>query len=171
MAHDPKKGHAALRRGRWSAPEAEYFLTICTQDGKRGLEHGEITQPLLSGALRLESEGAWHVRTMTEMPNHLHFLIVLGTRLPLSEAMRRYKGRHASLLRSHQLHWERGCFDHRLRTEEDRLPIFLYIFLNPYRAKLVAPETRWSGYYCRPEDWHWFEHFTDSSCPMPDWLL
>jgi REP element-mobilizing transposase RayT len=171
MAHDPIKGHSALRRGRWSAADAEYFLTIFTGDRKCGLDSSAITAQLVSGALHLEAEGAWHLRTMTVMPDHLHLLIVLGETLPLSEAIRQFKGRLAPLLRTHGLGWERGCFDHRLSVAEHRLPVFLYIFLNPYRAKLVARDTRWHGYYCCPEDWRWFEPLSDSACPIPDWLL
>ncbi|MBI2514073.1 MAG: transposase [Opitutae bacterium] len=171
MAHDPKRGHSALRRGRWSTPGAEYFLTVCTDDQPCGLGAREVTAPLTEGALRLESEGAWHVRTMSVMPDHLHFLVVLGETLPLSEVVRRFKGRHASLLQSQRLRWERGCFDHRLRDDEDRLPVFLYIFLNPYRANLLPHSERWPGYYCCPEDWRWFGPLTDHDCPMPEWLL
>jgi hypothetical protein len=43
-------------------------------------------------------------------------------------------------------------FDHRLRPEEDPLPVFLYIFLNPYRANLVQSNQTWPGCFCAEDD-------------------
>jgi hypothetical protein len=74
------------------------------------------------------------------------------------------------VLRSEGLRWQRGYFDHRLRPDEDRLPVFLYLYLNPYRAGLLATSDLWSGYYCRPDDWAWFAPLTDEGSPMPEWL-
>ena len=54
---------------------------------------------------------------------------------------------------------------------EDRLALFLYIFLNPYRARLCAPGERWPGYFCREEDWSWFNGELNSERPYPEWLL
>ncbi|WP_044891929.1 hypothetical protein [Opitutus terrae] len=81
-----------------------------------------------------------------------------------------FQGRLSPALRSHQLRWQDGYYEHRLRPNEDRLPVFLYIFLNPYRAKLVGANERYSAYFCRDEDWVWFEPLTNSSVPFPAWL-
>jgi hypothetical protein len=75
------------------------------------------------------------------------------------------------VLRLTDLRWQRACFDHRLRPEEDRLPVFLYIFLNAYRARLVPTDQTWPAYFCAADDWHWFEPLTNASCPFPEWLL
>jgi len=171
MAHIPGRGHEALRRGRWSAPGAEYFLTVCTSDRKPGLSEPGMSAQLSAAALQLEQESVWIVRTMIVMPDHIHLLVNLGPNTELSSAIRLYKGRLAGPLRSSGLRWERGCFDHRLRDKEDRLPAFLYVFLNPYRAKLISAGQRWPGYYCSAGDWTWFEPLTDSSRPFPEWLL
>lgn len=68
------------------------------------------------------------------------------------------------------LRWPPAYFDHRLRPDEDRLPVFIYIYLNPYRAKLLTPDQVWSGYFCGEDEWKWFEPLTDYSCPQPEWL-
>jgi hypothetical protein len=57
-----------------------------------------------------------------------------------------------------------------MRPEEDRLPVLLYIFLNPYRAELLRQSERWAAYYCCKEDWAWFEGLTNESVPVPEWL-
>ncbi|MBI3886222.1 MAG: transposase [Opitutae bacterium] len=146
-------------------------MTLCT-DGKRlGLSAPVVTRDLITGALLLEQESVWTVRTMTVMPDHAHLLVTLGDTHPLSASIRLFKGRSSATLRSSGLRWERGCFDHRLRVEENRLPIFQYIFLNAYRTKLLPPDQRWPGYYCHPLDWAWFEPLTNESCPFPEWLV
>jgi putative transposase len=165
------RGHEALRRGRWSDSGADYFLTLCTQDRQHGLTGREPASAILAHAHQLAAEGICHVRTAVIMPDHLHLLISLGESVELSAAVRLFKGRLAPVLRRASLHWQRAYFDHRLRPEEDPLPIFLYIYLNPYRADLVQSNQIWPGYFCAEEDWRWFGGLTDSSCPLPEWLV
>ena len=170
MALTPGHGHEALRRGRWSTPSAEYFLTFCTKDRRPGLIEPPIATALLDETQRLEVEDAWRPRTAVVMPDHLHLLVWLGERTPLSAAVRLFKGRLTPVLRSAGLQWQRAYFDHRLRPDEDRLPVFLYVFLNPHRARLIAADHRWPAYFCHPEDQRWFEPLTNGSCPFPEWL-
>ena len=160
-----------MRRGRASSIGAEYFLTLCTRRRANGLANAPITTSILSEAHRLESEDIWLLRTATVMPDHMHALIVLGAHLDLARALRLFKGRLAPAFRSAGFGWETGYFDHRMRVDDDRLPVFLYIFLNSYRAMLVPPQQRWQGYYCSPVDWTWFEPLTNSTHPFPEWLL
>lgn len=164
------RGHEALRRGRWSSPGAEYFLTLCTQDRRPGLTQPALVSALFAHARQLTAEGHWHLRTATVMPDHVHLLLTLGDRTELSAVLRLVKGRLASTLRATGLRWERGYFDHRLRPDEDRLPVFLYIYLNPYRAGLVPAAQVWPAYFCTEDDWRWFEALTNTACPFPEWL-
>ncbi|HEX2852060.1 MAG TPA: hypothetical protein VHO24_02395 [Opitutaceae bacterium] len=167
----PGRGHEALRRGRWSASGAEYFLTIGTHGRATGLADGFLIAMIFAGAHQLEIEGAWHVRCAAVMPDHLHLLIVLCDRQNFSEVVRLFKGRMAPVLRAAKLRWQRGCYDHRVRPGEDRFPVFLYLYLNAYRAGLVSAGEKWPGYFCREEDWRWFAPLTNSTCPFPEWLL
>ena len=163
-------GHEALRRGRNSCPQAEYFLTLCTRDRRRGLEGSELTAEILLAAHRLESEAIWMVRTATVMPDHLHLLINLGERVNLAGAVRMFKGRLSPSLRKAGLGWERAYFDHRMHATEDRLPVFRYIFMNPYRAGLLLTNEKWPSYFCCQQDWAWFAPLTNEDCPFPEWL-
>ncbi|MFZ5495155.1 MAG: hypothetical protein ACOZE5_07430 [Verrucomicrobiota bacterium] len=52
--------------------------------------------------------------------------------------MRLFKGRLTPALRNHGLKWQEGFYDHQIRESEDLLPVFLYIYLNPYRAGLLG---------------------------------
>ncbi|MCB0239817.1 MAG: hypothetical protein KDH08_14500, partial [Anaerolineae bacterium] len=49
--------------------------------------------------------------------------------------------------------WQRGCWDHIVRTEESLLAIAQYILDNPVRKGVVA----------RAEDWPWSGHMN----PLP----
>jgi hypothetical protein len=73
-------------------------------------------------------------------------------------------------LRRSGLKWQDGFYEHRLREAEDVLPVFLYIYLNPYRAGLIPTDQTWPGYYCAPDDWKWFGHQTANAMPQPEWL-
>jgi hypothetical protein len=57
-----------------------------------------------------------------------------------------------------------------MRADEDRLPVFLYVFLNPHRARLTTVDRPWPGYLCAEEDWCWFGELTNERCPQPEWL-
>ena len=84
--------------------------------------------------------------------------------------MRLFKGRLSPELRARGLCWQEGFYDHRIREPSDLLPVFLYIFLNPYRAALIKQSERWPGYYCLAADWAWFGEMTSESLPLPEWL-
>jgi len=171
MPRDPAKGHAALRRGRYTSAGAEYFLTICTDARKPGLTVPLVATAVMDELRRMETDGTWQVRCAVVMPDHLHLLVILGDRLSLSRAVARLKAKSGSTLGAYaQLQWQRGFFDHHIRPEDDRLALFLYVFLNPYRAALCHGRDSWPWYYCGASDWAWFRDMLDSDRPVPEWL-
>ena len=103
---------------------------------------------------------------MVIMHVHLHFLVTLGDDIELPAAIRLFKGRFTPTLRQVGLRWQRAYYDHRLRPEEDSLPVFLYIYLNPYRASLVQANQTWPGYFCAEDDWRWFGQLTTPFLPI-----
>ncbi len=170
MSFNPAKGHSALRRFRSSEPNASYFLTLCT-DGKRvGLTQPAISSKIWRELYTLDFDQTWQLRTAVIMPNHLHVFITLGDLLPLDRAIQRLKAKISSCLKQHGLAWERTFFDRKLRKIDSLLPIFLYIYLNPYRAKLLSHTERWSDYLCCSEDWAWFQSCLTQDLPTPEWL-
>jgi putative transposase len=167
---DPLKGYCALRKGRHSSPGADYFITICLQRPSDALSDSFVRQCCLTELWRLETEHCMGLRCVVIMPDHLHLLLTLGPGTNLSSVVRLFKGRLTPMLRQHQARWQPSFYDHCLRAEEDRLPVFLYIFLNPYRKKLISVNEPWPGYYCSSEDWKWFGQLTKEHCPEPEWL-
>ena len=74
------------------------------------------------------------------MPDHVHWLVVLGGRLTLSEIVRSVKGRSArqinvSLNRTGKL-WQAGFHDRVIRHEDSLLEVARYVVANPIRAGL-----------------------------------
>jgi putative transposase len=134
------------------------------------LEAAEVTAEIKSQWQKFGTEESWWMRTAVVMPDHLHLLVRLGHNVTLAEGMRLLKGRMPPTLRKAGLRWQDGYYEHRLRDKEDYLPIFLYIYLNPYRPGIVARDQIWPGYYCSAEDWAWFGALTDSDGPLPEWL-
>jgi hypothetical protein len=63
-----------------------------------------------------------------------------------------------------------GYFDHRLRPKENILPIFLYLYLNPYKAGLTTVLKTWPWFMCGEEDRVWFSEYLDHGLPEPTWL-
>lgn len=166
----PQKGYPVLRRGRRSSAGADYFLTLCAQRPTDCLSHDPFPAIGLDELRKLDAKGDWHTRCAVLMSDHVHLLVTLGSHGGLSETVRLLKGRLTPALRKSRASWQPSFYDHRLRVSEDLLPIFLYIFLNPYRANLCEPHQTWPGYYCCPEDWAWFGSMTRESCPEPAWL-
>lgn len=172
MPRDPAKGHAALRRGRVTIPNAEYFLTICTDQRRSGLTSPDTAKAILAEAQTMDTDTTWHLRCAVVMPDHLHLLVGLGRRLSLGKSIARLKSKTKAALSacSPSLVWERGFFDHHVRPEDERLALFLYIFLNPHRAGLCSKDGIWPWYYCCEEDWAWFKGLLDTDRPQPEWL-
>ncbi len=170
MSFDPARGHAALRRGRISTPEAEYFVTLCTAQRHQGLDQRPLAECVIRELRAMEADGTWIVRCATVMPDHLHLIVLLGRRLSLGKAVQRLKAKTAETLRSAGLGWERDFFDHRLRVEDDCRSLFLYIYLNPYRKQLCARDLPWPWFVCGEDDWVWLRHDLERDLPPPEWL-
>jgi len=134
------------------------------------LEREDLRVHVWQQWLKLEEERSWQIRTAVIMPDHVHLLIRLGTEISITECMRLFKGRLVPKLRVHQLQWQEGYYEHEIRGSDDALPVFLYVYLNPYRAKLITTRQAWPGYYCCGDDWAWFGAMTHSDLPQPEWL-
>ncbi len=139
----------ALRRGRCSESGRVYHVTLTTA-GRRRLFGDFALARLVIGHLRRVDEAGW-VRSLAwvVMPDHVHWLFELGS-VDLARVMGGFKGASArdlnGLLGDGGSVWQRGFFDHALRSDEDVLVVARYIIGNPLRAGLVT----------RPGDYpHW----------------
>lgn len=170
MALDPHKGYRSLLRGRTSQAGSEYFLTFCTEHRHGNLAAPELAPSILAEIHEMETDGVWSFRCVVIMPDHLHLLIRLADKLTLGKAVARLKGKSGSVLKAAGMRWQDGYYDHHMRPNEDRLPVFLYLYLNPYRAGLLPPGKTWPWFVCSEEDRSWFRPMLNEGLPEPAWL-
>ena len=129
------------RRPEWVDEDDPLFITLCLK--QRGLHHfdnSEAWQALLAASEHAKKAGRWRPMLLLAMPDHLH-IIAKSPRDPditrvLGELKRDY---------SHRLptEWQKGGFDHRLRSYEHYLEKRDYILMNPVRAGLVSKMSDW----------------------------
>ena len=166
----PAKGYRALREGRHSEAGGFYFLTFCALNRLKGLTSAAIASAVIAELDAMHAEEIWTLHCGTIMPDHVHLLIELGQSLTLGKAVARLKAKTAVNLREKGLNWQPGYFDHRLRLHEERLPYFLYTYLNPYRADLLRIEEIWPWFICSPTNHEWFMPLLNQQRPEPTWL-
>jgi len=79
------------------------------------------------------------------MPDHLHWLLVLGEKRNLSTVVGGVKSLSAHRI-GHRI-WQTGFHDHALRHEKDLKEVGRYVVANPLRAGLVKNLPRDSASY------------------------
>lgn len=84
----------------------------------------------------------------TVMPDHVHWLFTLGRRLSLGRVLAKFKSKATSVLADSDAEWQRDFFEHRLRDHESTEAYGFYVFMNPYRARLVDLTRGWPGWFC-----------------------
>jgi REP element-mobilizing transposase RayT len=129
-----------------------------------------VAQTLVAECGAMNHDATWQLRGGTIMPDHLHLLVVLGERLTLGRTISRLKSKLSLKLREARIEWERDFFDHKLRADEPLLPLFLYLYLNPYRSGLITAGQKWPHFFCAADDWNWFKDHLQDDLPPPEWL-
>ena len=127
----------------WVDPQASvFFITICCEPrGQNHLCKPEVANRLLETVKHRTDGDVWFPHLFLLMPDHLHALLSFH---PHGDGMRSvvssWKGWTAKTL---GIKWQRGFFDHRLRTDEHHRDKANYIMLNPVRAGLIDRHEDW----------------------------
>jgi REP element-mobilizing transposase RayT len=165
----PTRQTERLRLGRVSMPHARYFLTLCVQDRRAVLTASAVT-PLVTSALHAIHDGDGELLAATIMPDHLHVLFALGTRLTLSQVMGKLKTLARSQGRA-PWHWQENGFEHRLRADEAAEDYAFYVFMNPYRAHLLPVTQSWPWWICPdPTRFRFLSRLGPDGTPPGPWL-
>ncbi len=121
--------------------DAVYFITICA--AKRNVN----TLALPEVAPRLWQEWCGYADRMAcspllfvVMPDHVHGLFRFPVEPGMDATVRAWKRLKA---RRFGVTWQRGFFDHRLRSDESFEEKAAYIRANPVRARWVAEASVW----------------------------
>ena len=135
--HHPPSGHRALRRGRRSIPGQVYHVTFATFNRVPWFKDYALGRPvaaalndpnILHGGRSL----AWAL-----MPDHLHWLVELGSGIQLGEMVRRLKSKTSVALnrrlgRAGSI-WQPAYYDRALRSEDDVFSVARYVVSNPIK--------------------------------------
>ncbi len=134
-------GTKATRAGRCSIPGQVYHIVSVTYERRPlfdSLTYGRIVVRALVDA---SSTNKARTVAFVVMPDHLHWLMQLGSSCELSEVVRWMKSRSSLALNRYRNSsdpvWQRGYFDHAVRREECLVVLSRYIVANPLRAGLV----------------------------------
>ncbi|MDQ8200924.1 transposase [Pelagicoccus enzymogenes] len=159
-----------LRKGRYSEPNARYFVTFNTVAPTPSISEVSYFQSLSTAVFEMESAKQLSEASFTVMPDHVHLLFRLGSTLTLSQAIAKLKQRSRGSARVNPLHWQNGFHDHKLRNDSELHPILHYMYLNPYRARLLDQGSIWHYVHVEPSAWNWIQPLLLKDCPYPEWL-
>ncbi|WP_455210294.1 REP-associated tyrosine transposase [Kaarinaea lacus] len=135
-------GHR-LRIGRYSGTHRIYHLTTTTKHRRPYFSDFQLGRMVVQALRYQHEQGKVHSLAFVVMPDHLHWLVQLGADTNLAKVMSTVKGWSTSQIRqttnnnNHNI-WQRGYFDHALRSDEDVQSVARYIVANPLRAGLVG---------------------------------
>lgn len=136
-----------LQRLQEVFPDAPvYFVTACTWRLRNVLANDAARQAVESFAGSGPASGAW-LGSYVLMPDHLHAFVALDpARCTLSRWMKALKAALSRTLRARGVEgtvWQKGFFDHVLRSGESASEKWAYVLANPVRAGLVAKAEDW----------------------------
>ena len=124
-----------LRLGRFSQPGQIYLVTAVTLN-RQPIFASFTAARILIGALRAaQTFGRAQTLAFVVMPDHLHWLLSLGTLADLTAVVQLVKS--VSAHRVGGKVWQRGFHDRAIRREEDLPAVARYVVANPVRAGLV----------------------------------
>lgn len=130
-----------LRKGRFSETGRAYHVITVVQGRRPIFADFTLGRMVVAELRRLHDQGEVGSLAFVVMPEHLHWLFVLGEKHDLSDVVRLLKGRSANrvgrVVEVQRPLWQRAFFDHAVRREEDIRRIARYIVANPLRRGLV----------------------------------
>ncbi|MCU0540483.1 MAG: transposase [Desulfobacterales bacterium] len=148
----PLKGSQALRKGRFSIGSQPYLVTTTVHQRQVFLQSEEAAEIVLSSLLWLENEKGSMLSAAVVMPDHVHFVVELGT-CPLPQLVHSFKSFTANrinrLLDRSGPFWQAQYHDHAIRRDEVLNDVVLYLLNNPVRAGLVTDFHDWPFWYCK----------------------
>ena len=123
-----------------------FFVTACTHERKRILANAELHAAFRDFALQGASHGAFVGRYVL-MPEHVHLFVAFAPQsIAISDWMKSLKNSLSRTFRQQNVappHWQKGFFDHVLRSEESYAKQWEYVAENPVRAGLVQSADNW----------------------------
>ncbi len=119
----------------------------------------------------MQLDGDMNIMVSTVMPDHIHLLFRLKGRLQIGQVIGKMKAITKPILEGAGLTWQRDFHEHRLRPDELANPYAFYIYMNPYREKLLSREEVWPYWYQNPnEDFDFLGMLESQLYPPKEWI-
>jgi putative transposase len=134
-----------------------YFITACTEKRRHLLANREVHEVFQQFCVNARDRGVLVGRYVL-MPDHLHlFVCIPPGALGLSMWMKSLKNALSKQWREHGIeapHWQKGFFDHLIRSGESHGEKWKYVRENPVRAGLVVKAEDWPyAGAIQPDSW------------------
>ncbi len=131
-----------LRKGRYSEPGRGYLVTTTTYKRQPVFQDLACGRAMVRVLREACERGMATSQAFVVMPDHLHWLLVLGERATLPRLVGWVKGTAARRINrmlgaKGKPFWQDGYHDHALRRDEDILDVARYVVANPLRSGLV----------------------------------
>jgi putative transposase len=129
----------------WVEPGSLFHIRIRIdrEEQQTQLTTPPIAESLMESAEFYESRKRWYITVFLLMPDHIHALLSFPRDKSMSRIIGEWKHFHTV---QHQIIWQEGYFDHRLRDDErgEQLSAKInYIRQNPVAAGLCAKAADW----------------------------
>lgn len=125
------------------------FVTACAHQRKRLFDNERVHQAFKEFAEQALARGIF-VGKYVLMPDHIHLFVAFSPdAMTISAWVKSLKNSLSKTLRERGIpapHWQKGFFDHVLRSEESYSEKWDYVAQNPVRADLVKHSDDWP--YC-----------------------
>lgn len=122
------------------------FITACTHERQLLLANAVVHARFSEFAEQGPDRGAW-LGDYVLMPDHLHLFVAINeTEIDLADWMKSLKNALSKAFRGNGIassHWQKGFFDHVLRSSESYSAQWEYARENPVRAGLVKDADAW----------------------------
>ena len=122
-----------------------YFITFSTHE-RQALLTNPVVHDSLQNFCLLARERNVLVGRYVMMPDHLHLFVDVGEEMQISLWIKSLKNSLSKTLRhlGHQApHWQKGYFDHLMRSEQSYEEKWLYVRENPVRKRLISEASEW----------------------------
>jgi REP element-mobilizing transposase RayT len=123
-----------------------YYITVCTYNRRRILDRVDVHDAFVQFGLRAKDRGVWIGRYVI-MPDHIHLFAGFGSEsMSVSSWVKSFKNAISKTLTNATFsapHFQKGFFDHVIRSQESCDQKWLYVKENPVRAGLVKLAEEW----------------------------
>ncbi|MCK4353357.1 transposase [candidate division WOR-3 bacterium] len=137
---------------RFYLPNQMYFITSVVENRRKVFYNEKNIKLLLDIFEYYRQKYQFKIGAFSILPDHFHWLIILGEGGTISQIMKGVQGFSARRINKengwHGKLWQHQFLDHIIRKNEDYRNHINYIHNNPVKHKLVeSPEAyRWSSY-------------------------